>query len=231
MLVAALDGAPDRLPALDLQPRMAEEPLPCFTARADEEREVRRALREVAGDRADAPLILLNANASDLLPLRRWPSTRYVELARRLIATYPEVVIAFTGAPDEASSAGQMVRDVGSERAISLAGRTTLRGLLALYGLARILVTNDSGPAHFAALTTIDVVTLFGPETPYLFGALTPRNHSLWAGIACSPCINAFNDRQSPCANNLCMQHITVDQVFEQVCRIYDAQRRELVSS
>ena len=77
--------------------------------------------------------------------------------------------------------------------AISLAGRTTIRQLLALYGLAEVLVTND--------------------------------NHTIWAGLACSPCVNAFNDRQSPCTNNLCMQHITVDQVFEQVCRIYEARR------
>jgi ADP-heptose:LPS heptosyltransferase len=33
-----------------------------------------------------------------------------------------------------------------------------------IYGLAEVLVTNDGGPAHFAALTPIDVVTLFGPE-------------------------------------------------------------------
>ena len=74
------------------------------------------------------------------------------------------------------------------------AGRTTIRQLLTLYGLAEVMVTNDSGPAHFAALSTIDVVTLFGPETPKLFSALTPRNHTLWAGLACSPCINAFNE-------------------------------------
>jgi ADP-heptose:LPS heptosyltransferase len=225
MLVAALDRSPAQLPALDIQPRIEDQALPRFTPRVDEEQEVRRLLREVAGDRAAAPLILLNANASDLLPLRRWPIARYVELARSLLAKYPEVVIAFTGAPDEVAIARQLVREVGSERSISLAGRTTIRQLLAVYGLAEVLVTNDSGPAHFAALTTVDVVTLFGPETPLLFGAPTPRNHTLWAGIACSPCINAFNDRQSPCTNNLCMQSITVDQVFEQVCRIYEARR------
>ena len=100
-----------------------------------------------------------------------------------------------------------------------------MRQLLNVYGVADVLVTNDSGPAHFAALTPVDVVTLFGPETPQLFGALTPRSHILWAGLACSPCINAFNDRQSPCTNNLCMQHITVDQVLAEVCRVYETRR------
>lgn len=148
-----------------------------------------------------------------------------MELARRLLDRYPEVVVGFTGAPDEEAPVRELVRAVGSDRAVCFAGRTTIRQLLTLYGLAEVMVTNDSGPAHFAALSTIDVVTLFGPETPKLFSALTPRNHTLWAGLACSPCINAFNDRQSACVNNLCMQVITVDQVFEQVCRIYEDRR------
>jgi ADP-heptose:LPS heptosyltransferase len=226
ILVAALDHSPAGLPALDIQPQIEDAALPRFTPRSDDEHEVERLLGEVAGERAGAPLVLLNANASDLLPLRRWPVARYVELARCLIAKYPEVVVAFTGAPEESDSARQLVREVGSERCISLAGRTTIPQLLTLYARAQVLVTNDSGPAHFAALTTIDVVTLFGPETPVLFGALTPRNHALWAGIACSPCVNAFNDRQSACTNNICMQHITVDQVFDAVCRTYDDRRR-----
>ena len=225
MLVAALDRSPATLPALDFRPRVDDQALPRFEAKPDETHEVRRLLREVIGDRASAPLILLNANASDLLPLRRWPPARYVELARSLIARYPEVAIAFTGAPDEAASAQELVRQVGSPQVVSLAGATTIRQLLIVYGLAEVLVTNDSGPAHFAALTSIDVVTLFGPETPHLFAALTPRNHTIWAGLACSPCINAFNDRLSPCANNQCMQSITVEQVFEEVCRAYEARR------
>jgi ADP-heptose:LPS heptosyltransferase len=172
------------------------------------------------------PLILLNANAGDLLPLRRWAPERYVELARRLLARFPEVSIGFTGSPEEAAAAAELVRQIDSKRCACLAGKTTLRQLLVLYTVADVLVTNDSGPAHFATLTPIRVVTLFGPETPTLFGAQTPRNTALWAGIVCSPCVNAFNNRQSPCRNNLCMQAITVDQVFEATSRAYEESRR-----
>jgi ADP-heptose:LPS heptosyltransferase len=228
-LVAALERDPASLPAFDFKPREDEAALPQFSPDASDVAAVRETLRGLAGARAAAPLILLNANASDLLPLRRWPAARYVELARALLARHPEVLVAFTGAPTEAAAAEALVRDIGSERAISLAGRTTIRQLLAAYGLAEVLVTNDSGPAHFAALTPIDVVTLFGPETPHLFRALTPRSHTIWAGLACSPCINAFNDRQSPCTNNVCMQVITVDQVLEEVSRAYESRRARAV--
>ena len=114
-----------------------------------------------------------------------------------------------------------VARAVGSPRAVCLAGRTTLRQLLVLFGLAEVLVTNDSGPAHFGALTTVDVVALFGPETPLLFGAPGPRSHSLWAGIACSPCVNAFNNRQTACRDNVCMKTLSVGQVFDVVSGIY----------
>jgi len=72
-------------------------------------------------------------------------------------------------------------------------------------------------------MTPIHVITLFGPETPELFGARSPNAEFLYAGITCSPCVNAYNNRQSVCRNNICMQAISVDAVFEKVTSIYDS--------
>jgi hypothetical protein len=44
---------------------------------------VKEGVESVKG--AAPPLILLNANASDLIPLRRWNTDRYIALARRLL--------------------------------------------------------------------------------------------------------------------------------------------------
>ena len=181
-------------------------------------------LRNVTGQTELPPLMLLNPNAGDLLPLRKWESARYVTLAKRLIGKFPDVFVGMTGSPNETAAIERLVREVGSPRCVSLAGKTTLRQLMVLYTLAKVLVTNDSGPAHFATLTPIHVVTLFGPETPALYAARTPRNIVLWAGLACSPCVNAFNQRQSPCRDNLCMQRITVVEVFAAVCSVYECQ-------
>ncbi len=220
-LVRALDVPPEDFPRFDLQPDAADDPLPFFKAESAEIREMTERLAHFTGLAVTPPIILMNANASDLIPLRRWNSESYIEVAQRLLARFPEVYIAFTGAKNEMEKAGAIVKRVNSPRCFSLAGETTLRQLLVLYGLAEVLVTNDSGPAHFAALTPIDTVTLFGPETPLLFAALTSRNTPLWAGIACSPCVSALNNRQSACRNNVCMQRITPEQTFEAICTSY----------
>jgi ADP-heptose:LPS heptosyltransferase len=221
-MVEALSRDPAVLPTFDFIPSV-NQPLPKFRPSPVEVAEVDALLQRENPRIGPAPLILLNPNASDLLPLRRWPALRYVELARRLLERYPELFIGFTGGPSEADPNNRVANEVGSSRVIPLAGKTTLRQVLVLYTRSEILVTNDSGPAHFASITPIRVVTLFGPETPELFAARSSNATSMWAGIACSPCVNAYNNRQSVCRNNLCMQAITVDEVFETVTRIYDS--------
>jgi ADP-heptose:LPS heptosyltransferase len=221
-MVEALTQDPAVLPTFDFTPPV-NQPLARFRPSPSEVAEINALLQHENPGIGSAPLILLNPNASDLLPLRRWQPLRYVQLARRLLERYPELFIGFTGAPTEAAHNNQLADEVGSSRVITLAGKTTLRQVLVLYTRSAVLVTNDSGPAHFASMTPIPVVALFGPETPALFAARSPNATALWAGIACSPCVNAYNNRQSVCRNNLCMQAITVDDVFEEVTRIYDS--------
>ena len=221
-MVEALTRDPAVLPTFDFKPP-ANQPFAIFQPLPGELAEIDTLLQRENPRIGRSPVILLNPNASDLLPLRRWPPLRYVELARRLLERYQDVFIGFTGSPAEAAANNQLAADVGSDRVLPLAGKTTLRQLLVLYARSAILVTNDSGPAHFATMTPIKVITLFGPETPALFGARSPNASFLWAGIACSPCVNAYNNRQSVCRNNVCMQALTVDDVFERVTQLYDS--------
>ena len=163
---------------------------------------------------------MLNPNASDLLPLRKWSTDRFVALGKRLLEEHPDAIIAITGAPAEKDAAQSIANEISTDRAVSLAGHTTLEQLMVLYCISSILVTNDSGPGHFSSMTTVDSVVLFGPETPLLFGPLGSNSHVIWAGISCSPCVNAVNQRFSPCDNNVCMQDISVGQVLAEVNRI-----------
>lgn len=222
VLIESLAMPAEQLPAMDFKPNVQKSQAE-FRPHPAEIADVENIIKGLLDTDSVPPLVLLNANSGDLLPLRRWSVDRYVDVANKLLNRYPDVYIAFTGSPEERAEAERLASQVNSQRCISLGGRTTLRELLVLYGLADVLVTNDSGPAHYASLTSIEVVTLFGPETPAIFGAQTPRSHIIWAGLACSPCVNAFNQRVTACTNNLCMQRITVDEVFSTVGRVFES--------
>jgi len=221
MMVQAIEADARALPTFNFDPVSLDDVLPQITFTDDEKKRVNTILCRETGLASPPRIVLLNANCSDLMPLRRWPTDRYIQLARQLTDTFSDVWIGFTGAPEDESAINELLHGKDLPRCINLAGKTSLRELLVLYGFCELLITNDSGPAHFAAMTPIDVITLFGPETPRLFAAPSPRNHVLWAGIACSPCVNAFNDRQTSCRDNVCMQRITLDQVFDLACEIY----------
>lgn len=216
MLINTTTMHPDELPAMNFVPPETLDGA-IFYPDPDDIVSVRLMLSQRFGGKLPARLVLLNANAGDLLPIRRWPDERYIELAQRLLDYDSSLCIALTGSPDERDHAEVLAGKVESSRCVSVAGLTTLKELFTLYGLSDIMVTNDSGPAHYASTTSIDVVTLFGPESPACFGARSKRSHLMWAGLACSPCVNAFNQRVTTCTNNLCMQAISADEVFEKV--------------
>lgn len=200
------------VPDLDLSP-------PKLEISQEDVQRVQMILQETGGYVPSGPIVLLNPNASDMLPLRRWESSRFIELARKILEENAGATVVFTGGKGEREGAEKLASEVGSHRCISLAGKTALRELFALYSISRVLVTNDSGPGHFSSLTDIHAIVLFGPETPKVFGPIGKNALPVWTGIACSPCVNAMNHRVSPCNNNVCMQMITVEQVYRLVKR------------
>jgi ADP-heptose:LPS heptosyltransferase len=220
ILIESTDAPTRTLPALKIAGNTGQYCLPKLCPHPWEVKELKQLLHKETGLDDISSIILLNANAGDLLPCRCWPTQNYVELARRLIDKYPDVCVVFTGAPKEASVAQSLAAEVVSDRCTCLAGKTTFRQLIVLYAISDAIVTNDSGPAHFAALTPINIIVLFGPETPILFAPMGPRVHVINAALACSPCVSAFNNRQTRCRDNLCMQAITVDEVFTKTCQV-----------
>jgi ADP-heptose:LPS heptosyltransferase len=170
-------------------------------------------------------LVALNPNSSQVMPLRRWPAEHFFELSRRLLKI-PDLGVVITGGPgemDDAAVAAEICRRAANPRVVNLAGFTTMEELIMLYRIVDVLVSNDSGPAHFAAVARTKTVILFGPESPALYGSLNPNAHNFYKHLQCSPCSTAYNQRTSPCRNNVCMQSITVDEVYGKVVEMLGA--------
>lgn len=164
-------------------------------------------------------IILLNPNASDIVPLRRWPLENYTELAK-LLLQHEGVCIIITGIESERKDVDIICDAVSHERCINFAGKTTFFELIDLYNIADVLITNDSGPVHFSSMTDIKTFAFFGPETPKLYGPLGKNCRVFYSNYACSPCVSAFNHRKSPCSDNKCLKAISVMEVYNEVKQI-----------
>ena len=161
-------------------------------------------------------LILINPNASDLLPQRRWAQQRFSELIQGIHQQYPSDLILITGSPAEFDYVEKVRVVANIKNALNFAGQVSFIELPPLYTLSDVMVTNDSGPGHFSAVTPLRTVVLFGPETPALYGSIG-NSIPITANLACSPCVSAANHRKTPCQDNVCMQAITVSQVLDKV--------------
>jgi ADP-heptose:LPS heptosyltransferase len=161
-------------------------------------------------------IILINPSASDIVPMRRWPLTSYIELAR-LLVKHEGVYVIITGVQSEKKHADILHQTLRSMRCLNMAGETSFSELLSLYEIADILITNDSGPVHFSTMTNIKTFAFFGPETPVLYGPLGPNCFVFYSDYSCSPCISAFNQRKSPCNDNKCLKTITAPEVYRKV--------------
>ena len=161
-------------------------------------------------------IVLINPNASDLLPQRRWPKANFIALMQNLLNAHEDIIILITGAPGEKAEAQALLEQVNHPRCINFAGQLKLLEMPILYSISTLMVTNDSGPGHFSSITPLKTFVLFGPETPKLYGSLG-NSTAIFAGLACSPCVSAANHRKTPCTEPVCMDAITVEQVTQMV--------------
>lgn len=166
-------------------------------------------------DRPD--IILINPNSSDIFPLRKWPLDYFAQLTGKLLELWPACWLVITGVTSEQQDARYILERVRSPRCIDFTGKTNFPELLALYSLASLMVTNDSGPAHFASLAQLPTIVLFGPETPQLYSPLGLSHRDVYANFACSPCVSVFNGKKSLCTDNRCLQAIDSNAVLKLV--------------
>jgi ADP-heptose:LPS heptosyltransferase len=149
-----------------------------------------------------------------ILPIRAWPPEYYMRLCDALLQE--GYAVALIGLPDAKPLAQQIVSHCAHPHCIDLTGYTkSVRHLLAIFNHASLLITNDGGPGQFSALTRLPTLVFFGPETPALYSPLAPNIHCLYTSLSCSPCLTAYNHRNSPCdGDNQCLKQITPEIVL-----------------
>ncbi len=137
---------------------------------------------------------------------KRWFPDRFAAVADALSEEWGAAVV-LTGSAPEAPLAGE-IESAMRRRPVNLAGRTSVRELMALLSLCSFLVTNDSGPMHIAAAFRVPQVAIFGPTDWRTTSPWTPLAKIVRVDVDCSPCLERECDR-----GHECMVGVTADMV------------------
>jgi len=140
-------------------------------------------------------------------PTKCWRPERYGELAARLMKD--GLPVAVTWGPGEESMVRNLVKAAGAGvRQIP----TTLEELVALCERAKLFVGGDTGPMHFASAVGTPIVSIFGPTSSDRNGPGRREDIVVERRLACRPC---YERDKCPLEHWECMEHITVDHVYE----------------
>lgn len=146
-----------------------------------------------------------------------WPPERYEKVAKKLLEN-PDLYILFFGDATGAPLINDICKEL-PERVINLAGRTTIRELIALLKCCSIVLTNDSGPMHIAAALGVPLLALFGSTNEVKTGPY-PQGRVIHKHVECSPCYK----RVCP-IDFRCMKRISVDEVYEELKEMIEKNR------
>ena len=154
-------------------------------------------------------LIILNPGAA-YGSAKCWPKESFRETALRLSRDHGFFCL-FIGDKKGAALVNDILGETPPPSIASLAGKTSLRGLVALLSLADCVVTNDSGPMHIAAALRRPLVALFGSTNPFRTGPWGIGT-VIYKHVPCAPCYRRTCPRDF-----ICMRSIHPDEVIEAV--------------
>jgi heptosyltransferase II len=143
-------------------------------------------------------------------PAKRWLPERFAEAAAKITSQLSAQWILF-GTKNDAAIGEQIAAAIG-DHCMNRIGQTTLEQLIDELQECRLLLTNDTGTMHLAALLGVPVVAVFGSTEPRLTGPLGNGHIILRHHVECSPCFL----RECP-IDFRCMKAVSADQVAEAV--------------
>lgn len=157
------------------------------------------------------PLVALNPGAN-YGSAKCWPAEKYAELARSLTDRYNARVVASLS-PKEREIAARLAAAAGSPIEIFVDPPLGLGPLKALIRRCDLLITNDTGPRHFAAAFGVPVVTVFGSSDPAWTETRFSKERIAMLNLDCQPCM----ERVCPLKHHRCMRELPPELVMERV--------------
>lgn len=184
--------------------------VPAYRSHVDLKEKMSARLKEL-GHKGE-PLIVLAPTVGKALSVRDYPKDSYVAVVQKLIVAYPSYKVVLVGTREHRAVCEYVNARTGG-RCINMAGETdSLPELVEIFAMGALLISNDSGNPHFAAMVGLPTLAIFGPETPFLYGPLG-KAVCLFSFFHTSPSITAYNHKNPPITEDPSLRAISADQV------------------
>jgi heptosyltransferase-2 len=164
-------------------------------------------LNEV-GIKEDAQIILIAP--CSIWETKKWHEENYSTLCTLLKShNYKTILI---GSNDDKEMCSRIAIN---SQSFNLAGQTSIPQTLYLMKLAKLTITNDSDPTHFAGIMKCPTVTIFGPTSPTFGFAPHGKNDRVIEveGLKCKPC-TIHGSHKCPVNTHECMTSIKPELVL-----------------
>jgi lipopolysaccharide heptosyltransferase II len=201
----------DALRALDLE--VVDRDISFSISERDEE----YTARFVEMERLDRQVIV-GLNPSGSWYTKRWGLKNFARLGDKLVEKCSAKVLLLWG-PGELQDARQIQTMMRHPSVIP--PRTTLKQLGALLKRCSLVVSNDAGPMHLAAVLGVPTLGIYGPTNPHLQGPLNePSSWVRHEGLECLGC----NLTSCP-IGHVCMTRLSVDIVLDAAHRMLEKKK------
>lgn len=141
---------------------------------------------------------------------KKWTEQNFGKLAEKLYKKYNKKVILIGGKDDIEKS--KRIDEISGNTCINLAGKLSLKESGALLSIAKLLVTNDSGPFHIARGVNCKTFVIFGPTSPEMF-EYDENSILVYKNSDCSPC-SLHGDKLCPKKHFDCMENLSYNLVY-----------------
>jgi heptosyltransferase-2 len=142
---------------------------------------------------------------------KRWPTEHFATLAKKLISNGPDACVILLGSKGDHALGEEITALAANVSQIhNWCGETSLDEAIALIGMSKALVSNDSGLMHIGAALKVPQVAIFGSSDPHHTPPLSDKAKVIWLNLPCSPC----HKRECPLRHLKCLRDISPENVL-----------------
>jgi heptosyltransferase-2 len=143
---------------------------------------------------------------------KRWPTQHFATLAQQLTTNEPNTHIILLGSKSDHALGDEIISQVTNTAQIqNWCGETSLDEAIALIGMSKALISNDSGLMHIGAALKVPQVAIFGSSDPHHTPPLSDKAKIIYLNLPCSPC----HKRECPLGHLKCLKDISPGNVLE----------------